>query len=909
MPNYSACSRRLLTVLGLSWVTGTAGMLQAKSLTLNVATDGNDAWSGRRAQASGTDGPFATLERARDEIRQLKRDGQLPAGGIVVELAAGDYELTQPFALTEEDSGTPSAPITYRARPGETVKLIGGKVIAGFSHVTDPEVLGMLDEVAQGWVFQTDLKAQGVTDYGSPDGGGIELFFDDRPMTVARWPNDEFVNITEVVQEDPVNVRGTKGDRAGKFHYEGDRPLRWSKEKELWLHGYWFWDWSDQRMRVQSIDHAQRLITLAGPQHGYGYRKGQWYYAFNALSEIDEPGEWYVDREEGILYLWPPRPLDEGRAVVSVIGQLVTMNEVSHVTIHGMLMEACRNTAVVIEGGTQVHVTACTIRNTGRDAVNITGATSSGVGGCDISNTAYSCVSLSGGDRKTLIPAGLYADNNHMHHYGRWKRMMSVGVRMAGVGNRATHNLIHHAPHMAIQFSGNDHRIEMNEIHNVSQESNDAGAIYAGRNWTMRGTAIRHNYLHHINGFRGRGCVGVYLDDMYCGTEISGNLFYKVTRAAFIGGGRDNTIENNIFVDCSPATHVDSRAMGWAGYHTDEWVEEARDKRTHLELAFMEPPYSTRWPELARILDEDPWAPRNNLIARNISVGGRWDDWDPKARPLVRAEDNLIDDDPLFVDPERLDFRLRPDSPAFKLGFKAIPIEEIGVYDSPERASWPVFHPSTPLAEPEAGRVRAKVLAYQVPRRTAPIVIDGTARRQEWLGANPAKTMIIEEGIGMQRVSPRSFAWLVHDEDALYVAIDNAVSAALPLSSTNVWGPDDAVEVALRNPEAGEKAPILILRGYPNGYWESSDEAGAPAAAVKQAAQGVYYKPAVPAPGQWLAEWRIPWSSLGVDPAQDRRLQFNISVRKAADELWVEWQGTGGATWDVVGAGIIELAD
>ena len=532
-----------------------------------------------------------------------------------------------------------------------------------------------------------------------------------------------------------------------------------------------------------------------------------------------------------------------------------------------------------------------------------------GVIGCDITRTGGGGISMTGGDRATLEAAGHFAENNHIRHYARLQRTYQSAIQISGVGIRVSHNLIHDAPHMAIGFGGNDHLIEFNEIHSVSYESNDAGAIYAGRNWTMRGTVIRHNYLHHINGFRGRGCVGVYLDDMYSGTEISSNLFYKVTRAAFIGGGRDNTIENNIFVDCGPATHVDSRAMGWAGYHTDEWVEEARDQRTHLGLAFMEPPYSTRWPQLTRILDEDPWAPRGNLIARNISVGGRWDDWDPKARPLVRAEDNLIDEDPLFVDPERLDFRLRPDSPAFKLGFKAIPIEEIGLYESAHRASWPVFHPSTPLPESEAARVRTKALVHQVPRRTTPIVIDGTARRQEWLGANPAKTMIIEEGIGMQRVSPRSFAWLVHDDDALYVVIDNAVSAALPLSTTNVWGPDDAVEVALRNPAAGEKAPILILRGYPNGHWESSGEAGAPAAAVKRAAQGVDYKPAVPATGQWLAEWRIPWTSLGVDPAQDRRLQFNISVRKAAEELWVEWQGTGGATWDVVGAGIIELAD
>ena len=130
--------------------------------------------------------------------------------------------------------------------------------------------------------------------------------------------------------------------------------------------------------------------------------------------------------------------------------------------------------------------------------------------------------------------------------------MYNPAVQMSGVGNRVTHNLIHDAPHMAIGSGGQNHRIEYNEIYHVCTESNDAGAMYAGRNWTMRGTEIRFNYLHDIQGFEGKGCVGVYLDDQYSGTLVYGNLFHKVTRAAMIGGGRDCTIENNIFVDCVP---------------------------------------------------------------------------------------------------------------------------------------------------------------------------------------------------------------------------------------------------------------------------------------------------------------------------------------------------------------------
>lgn len=245
--------------------------------------------------------------------------------------------------------------------------------------------------------------------------------------------------------------------------------------------------------------------------------------------------------------------------MVSIVPTLVRMKGASHVTLRGLVLEACRGTAIEVSGGRGNLIAGCTIRNTGQDAITMSGE-ESGVAGCDISETAGGGIALQGGDRNTLTPARLFADNNHIHHFSRWDRVYQPGISLSGVGNRVSHNLIDNAPHMAIGFSGNDHLIEFNEIHSVCYESNDAGAIYAGRDWTMRGTRIRHNYFHHISGFERRGCVGVYLDDQFCGTEVFGNIFYKVTRAVMIGGGRDCAIENNVFVDCVPATHVDARA-------------------------------------------------------------------------------------------------------------------------------------------------------------------------------------------------------------------------------------------------------------------------------------------------------------------------------------------------------------
>jgi hypothetical protein len=94
-------------------------------------------------------------------------------------------------------------------------------------------------------------------------------------------------------------------------------------------------------------------------------------------------------------------------------------------------------------------------------------------------------------------------------------------------------------------------------------------------------------------------------------------------------------------------------------------------------VPYKEPPWSTRYPQLVNILQDDPGAPKGNVIARNICVG-QWADIEKVAQPLVMLEDNLVDVDPLFVEPEHQDFRLRDDSPAFKFGFKRIPVEKIG---------------------------------------------------------------------------------------------------------------------------------------------------------------------------------------------------------------------------------------
>ena len=695
---------------------------QIKGTAFYVSLSGNDSWSGRLAEPNSdkTDGPFATLERARDAIRDLKKARPLPEGGIAVYIRGGNYSISETLKLTAEDSGAESSPIIWQAYPGEEVCFIGGEVITDFEPVNEPDVLERIDKAYHNKIYKANLKAQGITDYGEvgpKSGNRVEFFFNNKYLTIARYPNEGWVNVGEVPQtgEKLIDLRTdgiTLGQHYGRFKYEGDRPDRWAESDDIWVHGYWVYDWSDSFHRVVKLDKENKEIYPSEPYHGYGYRQGQRYYFLNILEELNSPGDWYLDRKSGMLYFWPPSPIDEGVALIPTLKELfLSLEEASYITFKGIIFEASRASAVQINGGSDNKIAGCTFRNIAGNAVTMNGGTENGVTGCDIYEVATGAISISGGDRKTLTPGNNYATNNHIHHYCG---VIGIGcaIGISGVGNRVAHNLIHDAPHHAINFTGNEHIIEFNEIHDVLKETDDAGAIYSGRDWTFRGNVIRHNYIHHIKG-PGGWALGVYFDDNYSSALVYGNVFYKAGVAVHIGGGRDCIVENNIFVESQESVNIGVRDRGWLRHPGHRMYEKLE------EVNYDKPPYSTRYPKLATILDDgDPGFPAGNAIVRNVSYGGRWmairgldfEDVEVKnnliADPeivnwhkpsaqgsatykygdqdimdiLEKYDNKVIDVDPGFVDVENEDFQLKDDSPVWKLGFKRIPIEKIGLY-------------------------------------------------------------------------------------------------------------------------------------------------------------------------------------------------------------------------------------
>jgi hypothetical protein len=431
----------------------------------------------------------------------------------------------------------------------------------------------------------------------------------------------------------------------------------------------------------------KRRITVA-PVGAWEVQEGYPYFVFNVLEELDRPGEWHLDRDSGVLYCWPTADPGQPTLELSMLDTpLVELTDVSHVTFQRLTFELGRADGLVIRGGSDCLVAGCTVRNLGGTAVIVAGGWRHGVFGCDLYQLGRGGTAVRGGDRKTLTPGGHFVENCHVHDFSRVDRTYTPAVLLEGCGNRIAHNSFHHTPGHGMRIEGNDHLVELNEISHVVYESDDQAGLDIYGNPTYRGNVFRWNYWHDIASGRPCGQAGIRLDDAICGVLMYGNVFCRASDSNFGGiqihGGKENIVDNNVFVDCL-------HAISFSPWSTDRWksylAAPGMTRLTAGEVDIHKPPFSTRYPDLAR-LEEDP---NVNLVWRNVAY--RCGDFLCHDRGSQDLRGNTMTDrDPGTTEVHGRGIPWRPEPCELdRLGMRPIPLDEIGPYAHEMRACWPV---------------------------------------------------------------------------------------------------------------------------------------------------------------------------------------------------------------------------
>ena len=672
------------------------------------------------------DKPFKNIPEAQAKIREIKAGDGLPQGGITVLLASGNYPVMDTITFTAEDSGTEECPITYMSAEKNGATLTGGIILSAsdFVPLTDDEKAKLLDDTAKEKVLKVDLTKYGLTTetigkmysdgnssmgYEYADGTGIgtaEFYINDERMSLSRYPNAS--------AEDPYLRTGatdeeTRFDVLQAFEFEAqaiaikERGKSWDLD-DLWTFGYFMMDWSDASIPVESFDLDTLSVTLAQKQY-YGIGMVKKFYFFNILAETDEAGEYYIDRENCVLYFYPTEDFENSNITMSLsTNDLINGKELSYVAFNGLNVTSTRANGFNLSSVDHITIENCTIYDISRDAISLSGSNAL-IQNNEIYEIGYNAINISGGDTKTLTKADNLIYNNKIHTWGQICRTYMHAVNIYGCGTTVSHNEMYDAPHTAVSYDGPMNTVEYNEIYNVCMETGDCGAIYAMRSFDHYGSVVKYNLIHDIGG-PGTWALGIYWDDGLSGQTAYGNIVVNVTGHGInIGGGRDNVIENNLFIDWAQrgnhAIHYDNRARDYAdeGGGQEEQTVEMAERLAQLQK---QQEWLDAFPGYGDIIPytydyagdrDDPMLScnaANSTVRNNIAVLTSPTPYDSDyftgrgtvTENLGTYENSIEIQDPdhTFIPGfEKGDYTIAEDAEVFAAGFVRIPLEEIGL--------------------------------------------------------------------------------------------------------------------------------------------------------------------------------------------------------------------------------------
>lgn len=590
----------------------------ALAAPVRILVDPGRKADGRATRPNG-DWVVSTVPAAMAAVREVRvRFGALSAPVQVI-LLRGKHRLQEPVRIGPVESGIGGS-LLVRAQPGGETILSGAKPVDGFMALRDRELSARLPEKARGNVLEVTLAESGIGDLGKLTQRGFgrndlsshaEVFFRGERMPLARWPNQGYLKFADLPD-------GKKGRR---FTIDRELPTGLEKAPDLWGFGFWGTQWAALHVPMGEVDPGKKTLEVgrkAAMPYGFSPKNGR-FYLENALALIDSPGEWYMDREAGKLYFWPPQPVRPGDVEVSQLDGLFRIEDARNVEVRGLTLEGVRGDAVTIENGDNVALSDCVIQNVGNRGVTITGVRS-GVRRCELHAIGDSAVVLDGGDRDALTSGDLYVEDSELHDYGSWTRNYTAAAVLKGVGQRFTGNTVHDAPHMGVWYEGNNHVIEGNLFRNLIKDTGDAGAVYKWQDLAGRGTLIRSNVFCNINS-DAWFAAGIYLDLLASGDTIVDNKFMNVEWGMLINGGSENFISSNLIVGSEYGIRFEPIGMTWS--RKDALPPKGRVVKSLDGLPWQSANYGRRYPELPFALEDQPGVPKFNVIANNTFAGGK----------------------------------------------------------------------------------------------------------------------------------------------------------------------------------------------------------------------------------------------------------------------------------------------
>jgi hypothetical protein len=650
-------------------------------------------------QAAGTlTDAFRTPQRALAVAGDMaaERTGAEP---IVIMLRGGTYDL--PDGLTIDAATTGGRPLIIRSYPGEIATLVGGKPVTNWQRETQNIHRARID---------------------LPESAN-QVFVDGHRAELARHPNRGYLQVAWTnrqveLGDDYFYYRG--GDVRSEDAPDKPDPASWDlsgAKVVVWPRIDWF---SFER-DITAIDTDKRLIELDEAVR-YTIGRNNRYYFKNIRQLLDVPGEAHLDVADGVVRLWPrgdnPRQqtvhVATAPTLVRVAGESAE-RPVTDVALIDLNLSIAAGSAVAITNAADIRIVGCRIENAGEHGVAVTGAAERvTIANNEIRQVGYHGVHLVG--EEPTADAAPHNDvnhshvvhNNHIHHVGRLVgHAAGVQIRQSG-RNRITHNRIHHSPRYGINVTGqryqllreenpkvtfaNRHQflharenlIAFNHIHHVVLDSADAGGVAA---WGAgRDNRVHQNLIHNVGNARSYNTHGIFLDDGVDHWQVTKNTVWGLigretaNEAAFIKG-IGHTIENNVFI-------VDQNTD--SGIASDYYVKTGEVTRDltflrniiHIETDRGAAMHFWNWGE-DRVKRSDYnlfHAPHGEVTVLGGPFDHRFDLW------RQRFDQHSLVADPKFVDAHRRDYRLRPDSPAWQLGFEPIDYERIGLTEAfPQR--------------------------------------------------------------------------------------------------------------------------------------------------------------------------------------------------------------------------------